>query len=106
VLFILERPSLTGLTGAAQRSDRCSGSVGFASGERLGEFVVVPCCCCFEFGSIWSSVGLFGGFGVSWLEPVILLSYTLTGVGAFYGSSQVLPAGTSLTGVVQLRSSS
>jgi hypothetical protein len=50
VLFIPERPSLTGLTGAAHRSDRCRGSVGFASGEHVGEFAVVPCCCCFEFG--------------------------------------------------------
>jgi hypothetical protein len=46
----------------------CIGSVGFALGERLGEFVVVSCCCCFDFGSVWISVGLFGGFGVSWLD--------------------------------------
>jgi hypothetical protein len=73
--------------------------VGFTSGERLGEFVVVPCCCGFEFGSVWSSVGLFGGFEVSWLESVRPVSYTgLIGVGAFCGSSQVLPAGTGLTG--------
>jgi hypothetical protein len=52
------------------RSDRCRGSVGFASDERLGEFVVAPCYYCFKLGSVWSSVGLFGGFGVSWLEPV------------------------------------
>jgi hypothetical protein len=44
--------------------------VGFTSGECLGEFVVVMCCGCFEFGSVWSSAGLFGGFGVSCLEPV------------------------------------
>jgi hypothetical protein len=62
-----ERPSLTGLTSATHRSDRCKGLIGFASGECLGEFSVVMCCCCFEFGSIWSSVGLFGGFGISWL---------------------------------------
>jgi hypothetical protein len=37
---------------------------------RLGEFVVVLCCYCFKFGSVWSSIGLFGRFGVSWLEPV------------------------------------
>jgi hypothetical protein len=99
ILFIPERPSLTDLTGAAHRPDRCRRSVGFASGECLGEFVVVLCSYCFEFGSVWSSVGLFGGFGVSWLEPVWLVSYnSLTGVGAFCGSSQVLPLGTSLTG--------
>jgi hypothetical protein len=99
VLFIPDRSSLTGLTGAAHKADRCRGSVGFASGEHLAEFVVVPCSGCSEFGSVWSSVGLFGGVGVSWLEPVWLVSYTsLTSVGAFCGSSQVLPAGTGLTG--------
>jgi hypothetical protein len=67
VLFIPERPSLTGLTGAAHRSDRCRGSVGFALGERLGVFPVVPSSCCFEFGQFWSSIG---GFGISWLGPV------------------------------------
>jgi hypothetical protein len=70
VLFILERPSLTGLTGAAHRSDQCRGCMGFASGERLGVFPIVPCCCCFEFGQFWSMVGLFGGFGTSWLELI------------------------------------
>jgi hypothetical protein len=69
-LFIPERASLTGLTDAGHRSDRCRGLVGFALGERPCEFVVVPCCYCYEFGSVWSSVGLFGGFGISWLEPV------------------------------------
>jgi hypothetical protein len=62
VLFIPERPSLT---GAAHRSDRCRGSVGFASSEYLGESVVGPFCYYFEFGLVWSSIGLFGGFGVS-----------------------------------------
>jgi hypothetical protein len=65
VLFIPERPSLTDLIGAAHRSDRCRDSMGFASRERLGEFIVVPCCCCFEFGLVWSSVGLFGGIRIS-----------------------------------------
>jgi hypothetical protein len=37
--------------------------VGFCSGERLGVFVVVPCHCCFEFGLVWWSVGLFGALG-------------------------------------------
>jgi hypothetical protein len=46
------------------------GSVGFASGDHLGEFVVVLCCCRFEFGFVWSSVGLFGEFGVFRLELV------------------------------------
>jgi hypothetical protein len=44
--------------------------VEFCSGEHLGEFAVVLCCCYFEFGSDWGLVGLFGRFGVSWLEPV------------------------------------
>jgi hypothetical protein len=70
LLFIPERPSLTGVTGAAHRSDRCRGSMGFASAEHLGELVVVPYYCCFEFGSVWSSIGLLGGFGISWLGPV------------------------------------
>jgi hypothetical protein len=65
VLFIPERPSLIGLTGAAHRSDRCRGSVDFALGECLAEFVVVLCCYCFAFGSVWSSVGMFSGVGVS-----------------------------------------
>jgi hypothetical protein len=38
--------------------------VGFCSGERMGEFSVVPCCCCFEFVSVWSLVGLFGVLGL------------------------------------------
>jgi hypothetical protein len=75
----------------SHRSDRCLSLVWpvrtpikFCLGERLGEFVVVPCCCCFEFGSVWNSVGQFGRFGVFWLEPVWLVSYTgLTFVGAF-----------------------
>jgi hypothetical protein len=88
-----------GLTGASHRSDRCRLLVEFCSGERLDEFPVVLCCCCFEFGSFWSSVGLFGGFGISWLGPVWTACYTgLTCVWAFCGSSQILPVGTSLTG--------
>jgi hypothetical protein len=39
------------------RSDRCRGLVGFASGEHLGEFPVVMCCCYFEFSSVWNSEG-------------------------------------------------
>jgi hypothetical protein len=42
--------------------------VEFCSGEHLGEFAVVPCCCCFRFGSVWSSVGLFGVLGLSGLN--------------------------------------
>jgi hypothetical protein len=37
--------------------------VGFFSGERLGVFAVGLCCSCFEFGSVWRSVGLFGALG-------------------------------------------
>jgi hypothetical protein len=70
VLFIPEWPSLTGLTGATHQSYRCRVSVGFASGERLGVFPIVFSCCCFEFGRFWSSVGLFGGFEISWLGLV------------------------------------
>jgi hypothetical protein len=74
----------TVLTGASHRSDRCGRLLSFCSGEHLGEFTVVPCCCCFKFESVWSSVGMFGRFGVSWLEPVWPVSYTsLTGVGDF-----------------------
>jgi hypothetical protein len=59
---------LTGLTGASHWSDRCRLLVEFCSGERLGELPIVSCFCYFEFGLFWSSVGLFGGFGISWLE--------------------------------------
>jgi hypothetical protein len=48
---------LTGLTGATP--------VGFSLAERLGVFAVVLCCSGFEFGSVWSSVGLFGVLGLS-----------------------------------------
>jgi hypothetical protein len=44
--------------------------VGFCSGERLGVFAVVQCCSCFEFGSVWRSVGLFGDLGAFRLGPV------------------------------------
>jgi hypothetical protein len=56
----------------SHRSDQCLSlvwpvqtPVEFCSGECLGQFDVVPCCCCFKFGSVWSSVCLFGRFGVS-----------------------------------------
>jgi hypothetical protein len=39
--------------------------VGFCSGEHLGEFAIVLCWGCFEFGSVWRSVGLFGDLGLS-----------------------------------------
>jgi hypothetical protein len=65
-----ESPGHTGLTAASHQSDRCRPQLGFCLGERFGEFVVIPCCCCFKFGSVWSSVGLFGRFGVSCLELV------------------------------------
>jgi hypothetical protein len=60
----------TGLTGASHRSDRCQPPVGFCSGERVCEFPVVLCCCCFEFDSVWSLEGHVRGFRVSWLRPV------------------------------------
>jgi hypothetical protein len=44
--------------------------VGFCSGERLGEFAVVLCWGCFEFGSVWRLVGLFGDLGALRLRPV------------------------------------
>jgi hypothetical protein len=43
--------------------------VGFCSGERLGEFAVVLCWGCFEFGSVWRLVGLFGDLGAFRLRP-------------------------------------
>jgi hypothetical protein len=71
-----ESSAHTGLTGA----DSCWVLLGWT----YGEFAVFPCCFCFMFGSVWSSVGLFGRFGVSWLEPVWPVSYIgLTSVGAF-----------------------
>jgi hypothetical protein len=73
--------------------------VGFCSGERLGVFAVVLCCSCFEFGSVWRSVGRFGDLGAFWLRPVSPVCFTdLTGVKPFCGSRQVSPAGTGLTG--------
>jgi hypothetical protein len=63
-----DHPSLTGLIGATHRFDRCRGLVGFASGERLGEFSVVPCCCCFVFGLFWSSEGQVWVLGISSLD--------------------------------------
>jgi hypothetical protein len=63
-----ESPSHNSLTGASHRSDRCRPRLGFCSGEHLGVFAVVPYCCCFEFGSVWSSVGLFGVLGLSILN--------------------------------------
>jgi hypothetical protein len=63
-----ERPSLTGLIGATHRFDWCRGLVGFASGERLGEFSVVPCCCCFEFGLFWSPEGQVWVLGLASLD--------------------------------------
>jgi hypothetical protein len=65
VLFIARSPGHTGLTGASHRSDRCNPCWVFCSGERLGVFAVVLCCSYFEFGSVWSSVGLFSVLGFS-----------------------------------------
>jgi hypothetical protein len=68
VLFIPTNSGHTRLTGASHRSDWCRPQLGFCSGECLGESAVVPCCYCFEFGSVWSSVGLFGVLGLSGLN--------------------------------------
>jgi hypothetical protein len=88
----LESSGHTGQTGASHRSDQCRLLVEFCSGECLGVFFVVSCCYYFKFGLFGSSVGLFGGFGISWLGPVWPASYTdLTGVVGFCESSQVLP---------------
>jgi hypothetical protein len=57
----------TGMTGASHRSDRCR-LVEFCSGERLGEFPVVLCCFCFEFGSFWRSGGLVCVLGLPSLD--------------------------------------
>jgi hypothetical protein len=65
VLFIPSCQGHTGLTGALDWSDQCMSLVGFSLGECLGVFAVVPCCCYFEFGSVWSSAGLFGVLGLS-----------------------------------------
>jgi hypothetical protein len=68
--FNPESSGHTSLIGTSHRSDRCRLSVEFCSGERLGEFLVVLCCCCFEFGSVWSLGGQVGRFEVSSLRPV------------------------------------
>jgi hypothetical protein len=47
---------LTGLTGASPWW--------VVLGERSDVFPVVQCCCCFEFGSFWSSEGWFGFLGL------------------------------------------
>jgi hypothetical protein len=54
LLFISSCPGVIGLIGALDRSDWCKPFVGFALGERLGEFPAVVCCC-------WSVVGRFRG---------------------------------------------
>jgi hypothetical protein len=69
VLFIPSCPGYTGLTSALDRSDRCNLG-GFLLGERMGEFAVVLCWGCFELGSVWRLVGLFGDLGAFRLRPV------------------------------------
>jgi hypothetical protein len=54
LLFIPSCPGVIGLTGALDWSDRCKPFVGFASGERLGVFPIVVCCC-------WSVLSRFRG---------------------------------------------
>jgi hypothetical protein len=88
------------------RSDRCSWPVwpkqplvGFFSGELLGVLAVVLCCSCFEFGSVWRSVVLFGDLGAFRLRPVWpVCCIGLTGVKPLSGSCLLSPAGTGLTG--------
>jgi hypothetical protein len=53
VLFIPSCPSLTGMTGASDWSDRCVLFVGFALGELLDSCVFGLWCC-------WSVLGLLG----------------------------------------------
>jgi hypothetical protein len=94
VLFISSCRGYTGLTSACDRSDRCNPWWVFCSGE-----VVVLCWSCFEFGSVWRSVGLFGDLGAFRLRPVWPVCLTgLTGVEPLCGSRQVSPAGIGLTG--------
>jgi hypothetical protein len=79
---------LTGLTGA----DSCWVSLGWTSG-------CVRCCPVLLLFHVWSSVGLFGRLGVSWIEPVWPVGYTgPTGVGASLWKFPGSPAGTGLTG--------
>jgi hypothetical protein len=49
----------------SHRSDQSKLFVEFCSGECLGVFPVVSCCCSFEFGQFWGLVGSFSGFGIS-----------------------------------------
>jgi hypothetical protein len=98
VLFIPSCPGYTGLTGALDRSDRGNPwwvLLGWTSGW--------ACCCpvrgCFEFGSVWRSVGLFGDLGAFRLGPVWPVCCTgVTGVKPLSGSCQLSTAGTGLTG--------
>jgi hypothetical protein len=61
-------------------------------------FAVVLCWGCFEFGSVWRSVGLFGDFGAFLaVTGLAVVLHRLTGVEPLSGSRQVSPAGTGLT---------
>jgi hypothetical protein len=90
----------------SHRSDGClspvwpvPASLGFCSGERLGVFAVVPCCCCLEFGSVWSSVSMFGVLGLyGWDRSDRCVAPARPVWSYFCGSRQFSPAGTGLTG--------
>jgi hypothetical protein len=97
VLFISSCPGYTGFTGVRDRSDRCNPWWVFCSGEHLDVFAVVMCCSCFEFGSVWRSVGLIGDLGAFRLGQVWPVCCTVrTGVKPLSGSRQLSPAGTVL----------
>jgi hypothetical protein len=70
VLFIPSYPGYTGLTGALDRSDRCNPWWVFARVNVWVCSLLFLCCNCFEFGSVWRSVGLFGDLGAFRLRPV------------------------------------
>jgi hypothetical protein len=109
VLFIPRSPGHTSLTGASHRSNRWRPLLEFCSGEHLGAFTVVLCCCCFEFGSVWSSVGLFGVLGLSgwdWSDRCVAPAWPVWShsmeVARFHQKGPVWPVVlTGLTGVGQ-----
>jgi hypothetical protein len=99
VLFIPTNSGHTGLIGASHWSDRCRPLLSFCSGERLGEFVVVPCGCYFEFGAVRSLVGLFGVWGFLAWTGLTSVSHRPDRCRAVMWKSPVLPVGTGPTGV-------
>jgi hypothetical protein len=77
------------------RSDQCLSPVwpvqpllGFCSGEHLGVFVAVPCCCCVRVWVVLELDRPVWCFGAFWLGPVWPVCYTgLTGVRAVLWNS-------------------